>query len=228
MDLSSGFWQKKWGILIKKESESLVFTGLEIPRDYITIKEVKHMEKDIESVRQARSSFNRILSNSIYADIIKDDAHLEILLNLLNGNNYKSILDIGTGTGYLAFPLAKIHPTAQVRGIDIAEKVIEQNVERAKEQNYVNLSFHSFDGIEYPFEKESFDLIVTRYAFHHFPNIKNSIQQMKNLLNSGGKLLISDPLRHLNDDNHMIDDFMRIKKMVIFNFIVKQKWMNYL
>ncbi len=25
---------KKWGILIKKESEGLVFTGLEIPRDY--------------------------------------------------------------------------------------------------------------------------------------------------------------------------------------------------
>jgi len=28
------FWQKKWGILIKRESESLDFTGLEIPRDY--------------------------------------------------------------------------------------------------------------------------------------------------------------------------------------------------
>ena len=30
---------KKWGILIKKESESLVFTSLEIPRDYYTGKE---------------------------------------------------------------------------------------------------------------------------------------------------------------------------------------------
>ena len=29
------FLAKKWGILIKKESESLVFTGLEIPRDKI-------------------------------------------------------------------------------------------------------------------------------------------------------------------------------------------------
>ena len=33
MDLSSVF-DKKWGILIKKESESLIFTGLKIPRDY--------------------------------------------------------------------------------------------------------------------------------------------------------------------------------------------------
>lgn len=33
------FLTKKWGILIKNESESLVFTGLEIPRDYYTGKE---------------------------------------------------------------------------------------------------------------------------------------------------------------------------------------------
>lgn len=30
------FLIKKWGILIKKESESLEITGLEIPRDYYT------------------------------------------------------------------------------------------------------------------------------------------------------------------------------------------------
>lgn len=35
----SGVLCKKWGILIKKEFESLVFTGLEIPRDYRIILE---------------------------------------------------------------------------------------------------------------------------------------------------------------------------------------------
>ena len=32
---------KKWGILIKKEFESLVFTGLEIPRNYLTETEAR-------------------------------------------------------------------------------------------------------------------------------------------------------------------------------------------
>lgn len=36
---------KKWGILKKKESESLIFTGLEIPRDYYKIKEEKQMDE---------------------------------------------------------------------------------------------------------------------------------------------------------------------------------------
>ena len=33
------FFDKKWGILIKKESEGLVFTDLEIPRDYYGLME---------------------------------------------------------------------------------------------------------------------------------------------------------------------------------------------
>jgi endoribonuclease, L-PSP family len=32
------FFDKKWGILIKMESESLMFSGLEIPGDYFNIK----------------------------------------------------------------------------------------------------------------------------------------------------------------------------------------------
>ena len=34
------FFDKKWGISIKKESESLEFTGLEIPREYYKNQEV--------------------------------------------------------------------------------------------------------------------------------------------------------------------------------------------
>ena len=46
------FWQKKWGILIKRESESLDFTGLEIPRDYVTQRRLLSMNEVVE-VRKA-------------------------------------------------------------------------------------------------------------------------------------------------------------------------------
>ena len=36
------FLIKKWGILIKKESESLIFIGLKIPRDYNGIMEASY------------------------------------------------------------------------------------------------------------------------------------------------------------------------------------------
>lgn len=168
--------------------------------------------KDIENVKQAREIFNRIIDNKKYANIIKDDKHLYALMNLLEAGNYRKILDIGTGTGYLAFPLAEKFPSSTVYGIDIAEKIIEKNNEIVKKKEISNLFFEAFDGLKYPFEDESFDLIVTRYAFHHFPNVEDSVQQMNRILVKGGKVLISDPMRNDKDVNGIIDEYMKVKK----------------
>lgn len=43
---------KKWGILIKKESKSLDFTGLKIPRDYYVIKEEKGDENEKQTTAE--------------------------------------------------------------------------------------------------------------------------------------------------------------------------------
>lgn len=131
---------------------------------------------------------------------------------MVEGGNYRKILDIGTGTGYLAFPLAEEFPAASICGIDIAETIIEKNKEVVTEKGISNLVFQAFDGLRYPFDDDSFDLIVTRYAFHHFPNITDAIQQMNKLLVKGGKVLISDPMRNEKDANGIIDAFMRVKK----------------
>lgn len=170
------------------------------------------MNIDVENIKQAKESFNNILDNKKYAGIIKDDNHLALLLDLVKGGKYNKILDIGTGTGYLAFPLAEQFPTASVCGIDIVEVIIEKNNAIVKEKGIHNLSFQVFDGLNYPFSDESVDLIVTRYAFHHFPDIVNAIQQINRILVKGGKVLISDPIKNEKDDNGMIDNFMKIKK----------------
>lgn len=130
----------------------------------IWIERIIAMNTDVENVEQAKKSFNSILDNKKYAGIIKDDNHLSILLDLLNGGKYNKILDIGTGTGYLAFPLAEKFQTSSVCGIDIAEVIVEKNNATVKEKGIPNLSFQAFDGLKYPFSDESVDLIVTRYA----------------------------------------------------------------
>lgn len=168
--------------------------------------------KYIENVEQARKSFNHILDNKKYAGIIKDDKHLSVLLGLVDNRGYNRILDIGTGTGYLAFPLAERFPEASVCGIDIAENIVMKNNETVREKGISNLEFEAFDGLKYPFPDESFDLIVTRYAFHHFPNAADAIRQMNRILVKGGRVLISDPVRNEKDENRVIDSFMKVKK----------------
>lgn len=170
------------------------------------------MNTDLENVKQAKESFNSILDNKKYAGIIKDDKHLSLLLDLLNKSQYNKILDIGTGTGYLAFPLAEQFPTASICGIDIAEIIVEKNNATVKEKVIHDLSFEVFDGLTYPFSNEYVDLIVTRYAFHHFQDVVNAVQQMNRILVKGGKVLISDPMRNEKDNDGIIDKFMRVKK----------------
>ena len=171
-----------------------------------------NMNKDTTIVQQAKESFNRVLDNQTYAGIIRDDKHLAIILDLIKNASYERILDIGTGTGYLAFPLAQMYSNAKVYGIDIAEVIMEKNMVTVQEKGISNLTFLAFDGLEYPFAEESFDLIVSRYAFHHFPRVELSVQQMYRLLKKGGKVLISDPMRHPADTKGVIDDFMNIKQ----------------
>lgn len=168
--------------------------------------------KDIDNVKQARESFNRIIDNKKYSDIIKDDKHLAVIMKLIEDSNYSKILDIGTGTGYLAFPLAEKYPISKVYGIDIAEMIIEKNNKIVKEREISNLFFEVFDGLKYSFDDEKFDLIVTRYAFHHFPNAEDAIQQMNRILSKGGKVLVSDPMRNDKDVNGIIDEYMKVKK----------------
>lgn len=170
------------------------------------------MNTDVENVKQAKESFNNVLDNKKYAGIIKDNNHLSLLLDLVNKGRYNRILDIGTGTGYLAFPLAEQFPAASIYGIDIAEKIIKKNNAIVKEKGIHNLSFQVFDGLKYPFPDEYFNLIVTRYAFHHFPDVENAVKQLNRILVKGGKILISDPMRNEKDDNSIIDNFMKVKK----------------
>ena len=170
------------------------------------------MNQDLENVKQAKASFERVLGNKVYAGIIRDDKHLAKLLDLIKDGSYRSILDIGTGTGYLAYPLAEMFPAANVCGLDIAETVIQENNEDVRKKGVYNLVFQAFDGLKYPFADESFDLIVTRYAFHHFPNVVDAIRQMNRILTKGGRVLVSDPLRNKNDVDGVIDEFMRVKK----------------
>ena len=44
--------------------------------------------KDIDNVKQARESFNRIIDNKKYSDIIKDDKHLAVIMKLIEDSNY--------------------------------------------------------------------------------------------------------------------------------------------
>lgn len=178
-------------------------------------------------IELAKKSFEKVLDSNRYQDIIKDNGHLELLLSMTEPEDGQTVIDIGTGNGYLAFPIAEKYPQTQVYGIDIAETIIRKNSEKAEAEGIKNAKFISFDGLTYPFEEMTADRIVTRFALHHFPEIERAAEQMMKLLKRGGRLLISDPGRHRNDRKAVIDKFMAVKGDGISGFIRSRNWIKF-
>lgn len=165
--------------------------------------------KNISLTRQGFE--NSFLELDFYNKQTADDVHMEFLVGMTSPKANETILDLGTGNGYMAFPLAERYKAAKVIGLDIVEETLKRNKKRAYDIGLGNLEFRAYEGIEFPLENESIDTIITRYAMHHFPDLKHSFREMYRVLKPEGKVIISDPTPNNEDHCCFADKFMRMK-----------------
>ena len=178
-----------------------------------------------ESINDTRKGFEEsFATGDFYNRQTQDSEHLNRILEFVKISEGMRILDLGTGSGYLSFPTAKNNPDCDVTGLDIVNTALESNRTRAEAEGIKNLSFVSYDGIDFPFDANTFDLVVTRYALHHFPDIEHSIGEVSRVLKSGGMLFISDPCPNECDTERFVDDYMRLKKDGHIKFYTKDEW----
>lgn len=162
-------------------------------------------------VKKAKDRFNKDLLASNYSQIHHDDDQLKILMSLIELKDDKNYLDVGTGNGYVAFEMARKNLKSKIVGIDIADKAINENNERQSRERIINIEFKSFNGIDIPFNENYFSGIVTRYAFHHFPDADLFLSQARGILKENGYFVFSDPVKNVNDKNDFVNSFMKLK-----------------
>jgi len=163
---------------------------------------------DVQDIMgRAKESFGHDWLTPGYSQLISDAEHLANILKLCDVIPGKSYLDIGTGSGYVAFELARQHPAVSVAGIDIVEQVIAADNQKARETHAHNLRFLSFAGTQLPFDDGSFYGAVSRYAFHHFPLPDLSAREIYRILEPGGLCVICDPLADEGDDVDFVNAF---------------------
>lgn len=134
------------------------------------------------------------------------------------------ILDLGTGSGYLAFPFAEKYTQVEVFGLDIVEKTLEENQSKAKLGGIDNLYFVNYEGMDFPFEDDSFDIVMTRYALHHFPTIEDTFREISRVLKKNGVFFLSDPAPNDDDTERFVDEYMQMKKDGHIKFYTKDEW----
>ena len=100
------------------------------------------------------------------------------------------VLDVAAGTGHVARRMA-----ARVRAaiaVDATEAMLEAGRIEAKRAALRNIVFMRADAAHLPFLYGSFDIVVSRFAIHHFERPAEQIAEMRRCLRMGGRLAIGD------------------------------------
>ncbi|MBN1410384.1 MAG: class I SAM-dependent methyltransferase [Spirochaetales bacterium] len=164
-----------------------------------------------EIIKKAKERFDAELHTEEYKAVHSDERHLDDLLNMFSVKDNGIYLDLGTGNGYIVFTLAGRSPNAFFIGLDIAERSIESNNQAVKDEGKANIIFKSYTGKEFPFESGYFNGMISRYAFHHFPNINRSLEEINRVLKKDGFFILSDPVTNMADSYGFIDEYQNLK-----------------
>ena len=142
----------------------------------------------LERNRQAFSGQSQGFSSE--GDTYADAEGLAWMLEGLPLSPEAACLDIATGTGEFARALAP--HVASVIGLDATDAMLEQGRSFVVQAGIENICFRKGVVHELPFEDETFDVVSSRYAFHHFADPKPVIAEMLRVCKTGGHVIIVD------------------------------------
>jgi ubiquinone/menaquinone biosynthesis C-methylase UbiE len=112
-----------------------------------------------------------------------------ILDLVLAGRDACDALDVGCGTGFLAFELtARGH---RVTGVDFAPAMIAE-ARRKAEARGISIRFQQADAEQLPFAGGRFDLVMSRHLLWTLPHPEAAIDEWIRVLRPGGRLVVVD------------------------------------
>ncbi len=99
------------------------------------------------------------------------------------------VLDVATGTGNLALPIARRGAT--VIGVDIAPNLLEQARDRAAAEG-LSITFDEGDAEQLPYPDASFDTVVTMFGAMFAPRPELVASEFARVLRPGGLLAMAN------------------------------------
>jgi ubiquinone/menaquinone biosynthesis C-methylase UbiE len=116
----------------------------------------------------------------------------EKLVEMLALNGQECVLDLATGTGRIARPVAKHMKLGRIVGIDQAVAMLEVGHQHEDPIPLYQQAAGQADQL--PFKNETFDRAFVSFSLHHFSNPSGAVQEVLRVLKRGGRFVVLDPI----------------------------------
>ncbi|MCR4435089.1 MAG: methyltransferase domain-containing protein [Clostridiales bacterium] len=110
-------------------------------------------------------------------------------LEKIIGADRKKVLDVGTGTGFIAILLAEMGHV--VKGVDISEGMMEEARTKAEGKN-LSIRFEYGDAENLGEPDDAYDVVINRHLLWTLQYPEKAVREWIRVLKPGGKLVVID------------------------------------
>lgn len=123
-----------------------------------------------------------------------DETVIETIADAIAIDDTQTVLDVGTGTGFVTAGLA---PRAnRVIAIDHSPAMLDIARENLTQLGIENVELHEGDLTHLPLNENSVDAAVANLVLHHAENPAGMLAEMTRVVRPGGRVAITDAIEH--------------------------------
>lgn len=130
-----------------------------------------------------------IFYNATVAKVLRKP-ETKIVNDIMEKMRDGTVLDLGSGTGYLSIEIAKRSPSLRVYGIDLSRQMIK--IARRHAKGVDNARFVFGNAAKLPFRDNSIDLVISTGASHHWKTPRMVFAECYRVLKTGKEAWIYD------------------------------------
>jgi len=144
----------------------------------------------VEHKDLVRDEFTRQANDYAASPQIKDRDRIERLIAAVAPARDARVLDVACGPGHVTLGFAEV--CSEVIGVDLTEAPLKIAEQTRRDRGIANVRFQLGDADRVPFGDGEFDVVISRFAVHHFDNPRKVIGEMARVCRTGGTLAIQD------------------------------------
>jgi SAM-dependent methyltransferase len=123
---------------------------------------------------------------------IRDEHGLACLIEAAGAGARDNVLDVACGPGLVVAAFARV--VRHATGVDVTPAMLARARAVAREQGTANVAWVAGDVAALPWADGTFDVVTSRFAFHHLEDPRGVLAEMARVCRPGGRVVVMDLL----------------------------------